>query len=807
MTFSRRNLLTGVAAGAITLLARDYAFAFSPAASAGSAMTLSNGLPKAKRSSININLLNAFEYAFIDHCKQGDGFPGPIGGFYAATTIPWQQLIDANGWPNNSAASGVPFGGAIRIPGADQFAGPYVITWNGSGAVQFVLGGATWTETNNTGSTYIKNTNGKWTATGGQKARVIVNLSGVIGPQLVVIQIASTGGPAGFLKNVQFYRLEDEADLLAGKIFRGKFKQELVKYNPSLIRFMNWSAVNSAQLARFEHRAVPANASYGNNWIAGPRYGSTSGINKMVLASGAGMPAAMQQGEIVTCRIGAAIARAVAKTVSAISKANPGVVTAAAHGFNTGDVIVHQMMSSAPGQAPRGMTQLDNVPCTITVIDTNNYSIGIDTSAYSTFAVGTAYQYITLNVGGRGEYPVMFGDGVSPASRFGNTYIAAADYKTFTFDKDLVASARVKGAWLFNTIGNHSVLQGGVPLEICTALVNELMAMTKNGPIDMWICIPHRGMVSSDQDYSPGSNWPVNMAKTILNGDNGFAGLDSRCNLFIEHSNETWNTSFAHANFMKKLGYQRWPAAGPYDVSTYSTLRAVISMEEIKATFPNNTRIKYVLAGQGALGTKLATNAVRLTGNLYFNSDVLNVWHATPMSHFDYFAWAGYFDNPDDGSTGANSLGVCTNAWLAAGANPAAQEVVFATYVAGIVGTGSGETTSRYAGTLLPDYATTLTAMGKKTMMYEGGWDKSTTSYMSNQNAFLAACKRSASWAKALRNFHDAFNNVTGAECPAEYNMVNNRWGHSPTDSYLSGVEGANLDLAWQSLVARNNGS
>ena len=191
--------------------------------------------------------------------------------------------------------------------------------------------------------------------------------------------------------------------------------------------------------------------------------------------------------------------------------------------------------------------------------------------------------------------------------------------------------------------------------------------MTTRGPIDMWVCIPHRGMISSDQDYSPASNWPVNMVRTILNGANGFAGLDSRCKLYVEHSNETWNTGFPHANFLKKIGYQRWPASGWGDVSSYSTLRAVLSIEEIKAAFPGNSRLKYVISGQGAVGSGFTVNAYRLTGSVYFNSDLLNTWRTEPISHFDYFAWAGYFYNPDDGSSGPSSLGVCTNAWLTAG--------------------------------------------------------------------------------------------------------------------------------------------
>jgi len=62
------------------------------------------------------------------------------------------------------------------------------------------------------------------------------------------------------------------------------------------------------------------------------------------------------------------------------------------------------------------MPKLHLLPCTITVIDQDNYSIGIDTTTFGSFS-GTAQasQFITLNVGGRGAYPVTFPIPATPA--------------------------------------------------------------------------------------------------------------------------------------------------------------------------------------------------------------------------------------------------------------------------------------------------------------------------------------------------------------------------------------------------------
>jgi len=71
----------------------------------------------------------------------------------------------------------------------------------------------------------------------------------------------------------------------------------------------------------------------------------------------------------------------VSRSISAITKANPGVITTSvAHGFATGD----RIYISGVG----GMTQLTPAYYTITVVDATRFSIGVDTSAYTTFTSG-----------------------------------------------------------------------------------------------------------------------------------------------------------------------------------------------------------------------------------------------------------------------------------------------------------------------------------------------------------------------------------------------------------------------------------
>lgn len=68
-------------------------------------------------------------------------------------------------------------------------------------------------------------------------------------------------------------------------------------------------------------------------------------------------------------------------SVTAITKANPGVITTdKTHGFSTGQVI------NITGIV--GMTALNNVPLTITVLTNYTFSIGVNTTSYTTYVSG-----------------------------------------------------------------------------------------------------------------------------------------------------------------------------------------------------------------------------------------------------------------------------------------------------------------------------------------------------------------------------------------------------------------------------------
>ena len=111
----------------------------------------------------------------------------------------------------------------------------------------------------------------------------------------------------------------------------------------------------------------------------------------------------------------------VSKTVTAITKANPGVVTATGHTYTTGEKIRFKTIN--------GMTQLNNNLYTITVINPNTFSIGVDTTSYGTF----------VNDGlGKAEKFAQGADSVTWEGEFDVPVEFAEDYNEFrneTFNK------------------------------------------------------------------------------------------------------------------------------------------------------------------------------------------------------------------------------------------------------------------------------------------------------------------------------------------------------------------------------------
>lgn len=407
-----------------------------------------------------------------------------------------------------------------------------------------IVAGSAGSGTQTVNGTYVKNQNGRWTNSFDTiTPYILLTLAsgGGSGPQLisVVFQQTDPHSTGNYLNNFRFYRQADETDLLAGKVYRAPFKQQLVNLCPSAIRFMNWFGYAGATSCRFENRTLPGNAGYNTNidWVSSPVYASgMSGTNQYTQAAATpttanpkNTTASMTHGEIATCRATNSSVRNPTGTAtlvggssgnlvsfSAITNANPGQVTSAAHGLSTGDLVVFEISTA------NGMQALARYAATITVVDANNFTIGIDTTNWGTYSppsatgtisgtsltlsgiVGTiaAGQLVygagvtagtkitslngasgtvnnsqsigpeamtfsvdgyvpnfTLQVGSgnnRTAYPITNVDGDTPSAQFGN--FTAGQYYTFSFDKNCAPV----------TNGNYGTATGSISGTILT---------------------------------------------------------------------------------------------------------------------------------------------------------------------------------------------------------------------------------------------------------------------------------------------------------------------------------------------------
>jgi hypothetical protein len=870
MKISRRDFIhAGCLAAAVTLCPHPID------AMRGGLVAYPNNPLLSQRNVLNLDFLSTFDYAFINHLLQATSFMSPAGTAFATTTNTWPSLLDANGYPNSSASTGN-FGGAFNIPDVNNFSGPYVLTWNNDATVSLATahGFVTFTE-QNSNTTYTKNSNGNWTNKTGQTAYIVMDITASspydAGPQLIDITITSTGGTDGYATGFKFYRQADESDLLAGKVFRQAFKQPIVNLNPVAIRSMNWLGGNSDPNCRFENRTLPTNAGYwasssggfGANWVASPVYGVTSGVNQMTLAAASPTtanpkttPVAMTHGEIVTCRIGSGMAGGGARTISSIANGpNPLVTCTASVPFSNGDTIVFPTVALTGSWAV-----LKYFPMVISNVSGSTFNInGIDSSSWGTYAfsgVGCC-EFVTLNVAGRGTYPVVYPGGSGFISQFGNTYLNTNDYKTFTFDKTFASQTDgsgnwVPGAWINATVSSSAGggMNGGVPIEIITALVNEVNEMSVaqgiNNPVHLWMCVPAAAMMSMDPDYVSSSNWPVNAVNVVLNGANGYAGLTNAALLFLQQSNELWNGADTQTIYYSWRGFYRWPASGQGDVVDMTALRSVCMARDVKAAFPNNPRLKFILAGQAGEGSGSPANVFSPSsanyrvcyGYTYYNNDTLVTsgnW-GTPISNYDAFAVAPYLDPPNSYWGGQFSTPTTGDSALYATGNPTSQATAITNFVAQVTSGAAGSPNSTIdiycnpsnpAAGVISAIASGLPS-GKPCINYEGAmdWPVSGTvggyTMTAADETFVTAVINSSQWATAQLAFFNACATLPNFAMPSVYieigtwlpgpsGVSNQRWSFCAPDTYPlpigSGAEGAALtaqNALWPALSSRN---
>ncbi|HTV28144.1 MAG TPA: hypothetical protein VMF32_10210, partial [Xanthobacteraceae bacterium] len=649
-----------------------------------------------KRGILNMQLPGfSNQYAFINFFREGS--MGPWVRDWS-TGAQWSSaILDANGYPctnvvNTSCpnASAVPisgtqrFGGALLIPASSDFSGPYCLQGKGSGQINLnsgLVGPTLRLERGvscagyrgNCPTSNVRDDRGQFVVDDETWSGWCVALvySGPVGQLNWSVTSDDPRKTGHYIKDLAFYEQADGADFAAGKIFRAAFKRQIVALDPSAIRFMNWGpGMNASAECDFRNRATPTNevgySGYQSLWTPFLPYGASAGTNEIAVAGVSGTPAAMTNCEVAVFRIAHASTGGYAVNISAISSTGE-VTTQTANKFSTGDIVLLQQVVLASGTSP-----FNYYPVCASVIDSRHFQMyraafpatssctgAKITSVSGTFIRGGVSEYYTLNVGGRGAYPLVLQGGSLNYAYYLN--FTAGQYVQFCFDKNAAGVQDGNGKWIYGVwvncqTGSVSATFSSVPLEIETALINELNAMGPAHPISMWVTTPFHGVIPTDPDYSTAADYPANMVKVILQGANGYAGLCGQCQLFVEDTNETWNGADGQANWFGWLGALSCPSAqtaSGHEYRTYATLHSMLVMNDIRKSGYADKRVKYVLSGNPVEGGNAGSgNYALIVGKgLALNSCAIPRPADVPITLYDTFAIAPYFSAADTGRT------------------------------------------------------------------------------------------------------------------------------------------------------------
>lgn len=689
-----------------------------------------------KRSGMNLpSTLQGGEFPFIDHAKSGAW--AEVNS--ATWTTPFHQCIDAVGHVNTAAGKNKQWFKLFYIPTPTEYAGSWTIDWTNSFDFSFVLNDGSVSVSSHTGADFTTVSAARFKGTNCSMTFTLPgNTDGRMYMRIEDTDVNSTGAYGG---NFRFYRT-DQASLLPTKIWNPDFKNKIIALNPAVLRLVDYQNTIGSLNCRWENRC-PVNY---NGWTQGggpghvyftnSSYPDATGTNIYTVAAIAGTPAALTHGELATIRFPNAIVRGGSKTVTAVTKANPGVASSTAHGYQNGDLV--QFYGT-------DMTQLLDVECTVANVTANTFELqGVNTTAYTTFTTGTCAIVCKAAIGGRASKQMKMRDGYTNIGVY--SQITANSIFTFMYDKPT-------DSWLFS----EGIYIPGIPPEILLQLFVELAAETTRGPISPWFCIPHMAMRASDTNYSAGSDYLKNLITLLKNGDGTYGPLPAACDIWLEPSCETWNfgAAFWETPYLARVGFLRW-GGSRVDAHNYSTLKAILYFNDAVAAYgAGSSRIKRVMAVQAA--GLAGAQVIRWDGSATITGDALNTWGDEPARHYDYLAPATYIEPSD------NTALLAAAATWNGGADPAQIAVANA-----IFASSATYGTAWFLSTMLPVYKAVATTYGLSIAMYEGGWGPNYSGRSTNEKAFFDAIKANSNWANTVvLPFWNAWN--ADAQCSLPY--------------------------------------
>jgi hypothetical protein len=180
------------------------------------------------------------------------------------------------------------------------------------------------------------------------------------------------------------------------------------------------------------------------------------------------------------------------------------------------------------------------------------------------------------------------------------------------------------GDWDTRPTPDHmsQALGEGVAVEYMVELANTLHASP-------WFCMPHRMSNASVNDFA------------AYVRDN----LDADLNVYVEYSNEVWNSSFVQATYAKEKGLDLGLADNEFQAQLrYSSQRSVEIFELWMSAWAGSDRVKTVLASQSA--------------NTWTGAEIME-WQGA-YEHADALAIAPYFGGHLGAEETATEIGALT---------------------------------------------------------------------------------------------------------------------------------------------------
>lgn len=184
------------------------------------------------KSQIGVNFLQiGNDFAFLNAMKGGQPWT-----YVDNTGKPSPDELTSDGYPIAGSAGVVSHGGmytVFYVPPQAVRPGRYKITWSGNGTIYVGMNA-----TSPTGN--LTSTTGSGTY---EFSTTAFRFS---------VGVAAVSSPA--ISNIQVFHVDDEPDILAGRIFGKKFKERLAEANFGVIRFLDWQQANTSNVTSWDTR-------------------------------------------------------------------------------------------------------------------------------------------------------------------------------------------------------------------------------------------------------------------------------------------------------------------------------------------------------------------------------------------------------------------------------------------------------------------------------------------------------------------------------------------------------------------------